>query len=92
MKYVRVAWKHQHLDEPVILYSEVDDGRFEVRKVEVFRNGTYGYAGAHTCSGGTKLGIFAMPPLEEIANDRQFEPTEIEQDEFEQAWARALRS
>jgi hypothetical protein len=36
---VRVGWKHQHPDDPVILYSELDGNRFEVRKVEVFRNG-----------------------------------------------------
>jgi uncharacterized protein DUF6881 len=41
MKYVRVGWKHQHPAEPVALYSELDDNRFEVRKIEVFRNGRF---------------------------------------------------
>jgi hypothetical protein len=88
MKYLRVGWKHQHLDEPVILYSELDDNRFEVRKVEVFRNGRCGYASAEGASGGTKLGLLAMPELSEIAKDPQFEPIEITQEEFETVWAR----
>ncbi len=32
MTYLRVGWKHQHPDEPVILYSELDAERWEVRK------------------------------------------------------------
>jgi hypothetical protein len=88
MTYLRVAWKHQLPHEPVILYSELDDNRFEVRKVEVFRNGRCGYASPEQASGGTKLGIVAIPELSEIAKDPQFDPVEIGQEEFEAAWAR----
>jgi hypothetical protein len=44
---------------PVVLYSELDDNRFEVRKVEVFRDGRLGYADAVRSSGGTGLGLEA---------------------------------
>jgi hypothetical protein len=44
MTYIKVGWKHGHHDYPVILYSELDARRFEVRKVEVFRNGRCGWA------------------------------------------------
>lgn len=88
MRYMRVGWKHQHSDEPVILYSELDDDRFEVRKVEVFRNGPCGYASAEGSSGQTQLGIVAVPELSEIAKDPQFEPVEITRDEFENVWGR----
>ncbi|MGO8999384.1 MAG: DUF6881 domain-containing protein [Polyangiaceae bacterium] len=88
MRYVRVGWKHQHPDEPVILYSELDANRFEVRKVEVFRSGRFGYASAKEASGGTKLGLLAMPDLYEMAKDPQFEPAEITREEFEAVWAR----
>jgi hypothetical protein len=91
MKYLRVGWKHQHPDEPVILYSELDDNRFEVRKIEVFRNGRHGYASAEGASGGTKLGVIAVPELGDIAKDSQFEPVEITREEFEAAWARRER-
>jgi len=75
-------------DEPVILYSELDANRLEVRKVEVFRNGQCGYASAEASRGGTKLGILAMPQLSEIARDPQFETVEITCEEFEGVWAR----
>jgi hypothetical protein len=88
MNYIRVGWKHQHVDEPVILYSELDDNRFEVRKVEVFRNGRCGYASPEVSSGQTRLGIVAVPELSEIAKDPQFEPVEVTREEFESVWAR----
>jgi hypothetical protein len=88
VKYVRVGWKHQHASEPVILYSELDGNRFEVRKVEVFRNGACGYADPERTSGGTKLGLLAMPELSEIAKDPQFQPVEITREEFESVWSR----
>jgi hypothetical protein len=37
MTHIVVTWHHQHPDEPVELFSELDDERFEVRKVEVSR-------------------------------------------------------
>jgi hypothetical protein len=76
------------LRDRFILYSELDDNRFEVRKVEVFRNRTCGYASAEGAFGGTQLGLLAMPELSEIAKDPQFEPVEIAQAEFETVWAR----
>ncbi len=88
MKYVRVGWKHQHPDEPVILYSELDEARCERRKVEVFRNGPCGYASAEGSSGQTRLGKVRLPELCEIGMDQQFEPAEITQEEFEAVWAR----
>lgn len=88
MTYLRVAWRHQHRDEPVVLYSELDGNRFEVRKVEVFRDGRLGYADADRSSSGTNLGLVATPSLEEIAQDPQFEPVQIEPAEFEAMWER----
>jgi hypothetical protein len=38
-----VLWHHDRPDEPVALYSEIDSG-FEVRKVEVHRDGRHEYA------------------------------------------------
>ncbi len=88
MTYIRVAWIHEHPEEPVILYSELDADRWEVRKVEVFRTGRCGYADSKESSGGTGLGEVPVPELSEIARDPQFEPVEITRDEFEEVWAR----
>ena len=89
MKWVRVAWTHDLADEPVMLYSEIDDERWEVRKVEVFRTGHRGWADSGRSASGTGLGGVPMPPLTEIAGDPQFRPEEIAEEEFETEWERA---
>lgn len=46
MDYVLTEWDHDLDDEPYLVYSELDDGRMEVRKVEFFRNGIcFSYGG-----------------------------------------------
>ncbi len=88
MNYIQVEWKHSFPMEPVLLYSELDDNRWEVRKVEIFSDGHWGYADSAESFGGTRLGKEPLPPLDEIAADMQFSPTEISNEEFEQVWAR----
>jgi len=83
MTYIKVRWMHSHLDEPVLLYSELDEGRWEKRKVEVFAGGRCGYASSTESAESTRLGEVPVPPLSEIATDPQFNPTEIDKQEFE---------
>ena len=71
-----------------MLYSELDDRRFEVRKVEVYRDGHAGYASASEEVGGTMLGLVPIPKLDEIADDPAFEPVEINAVEFEEVWSK----
>jgi len=86
MEYISVIWKHSHRDEPVRLVSELDDERFEVRKLEFFPDGSAGFASKECDSAGTRLGEFAVPPLAEINDDPQFEGFSITQNEFDQLW------
>ena len=44
MRYLRVHWNHNHPDEPVAMYSELDDQSWELRKVEFFPDGRIGHA------------------------------------------------
>ena len=90
MKYIKVEWIHSHPNEPFLLYSELDDGRWETRKVGVFSDGHCGYANLAESAGSTRLGEGPIPPLLEIATDPQFKPTEITKLEFEQIWARRM--
>ena len=89
MNFIRVNWKHELASEPTIIYSEVDDGGWELRKVEVFANGATGYASKSKSAGGAGLSKEPLPSLKEIAADPQFEPTAISSDEFEQVWKAA---
>lgn len=88
--YVRVRWVHPSADNPVDLWSELDADRGEVRKVEVWPDGRVGYASSVAEIGGTRLGEVAVPPLNEINLDPQFEAEAITQVEFESRWISAI--
>ena len=88
MNYFKVKWKHSFPDEPVWIYSEVDENRWELRKIEIFSNGRIGYASPTESTGETRLAEEPIPPLIKISNDPQFEPSEISKSEFEEIWNR----
>ena len=72
-----------------MLYSELDDDRWEVRKVEVYRDGRCDHANSIESTGSTRLGEIPVPPLAEIAAAAEFEAEEISEDEFKDVWAKA---
>jgi hypothetical protein len=87
--YLNVEWTHSFSDKPLLLYSELDRERWELRKVEIFPDGTMGYAGPGVAVRGTELGQRPVPSFEQIAADPQFEPTVITGPEFQAVWAKA---
>lgn len=89
MKYLKVLWHHDLQDEPVILYSEIDDRGLEHRKVYVFRSGPPGFADSTESTRSVFLSTETLPPLPEIAADPQFTPEEISNREFEIVWLKA---
>ena len=89
--YMRVRWLHEHPDEPVDLWSELNAERFETRKVEIFRDGRIGYASADGEGGGTRLGEVMIPSLDDIASDAQFQPEEVSKAAFEELWSKRHR-
>lgn len=89
MKYIKVTWRHNLPDEPVTLYSELGEDGYEVRKVEVFRDGTMTYADSENATGDTWLAEAPVPPIEEIAAQDEFTPELIAREEFERVWEQA---
>ncbi|SHM29767.1 hypothetical protein [Rhizobacter sp. OV335] len=90
MDYVKVRWLHQHASEPILLLSELDAERYEVRKVEVFADGHMGFASDHQTSGHTVLGERPVPPAADIAADPEFVVEGLDGREFEMAWRAAI--
>jgi hypothetical protein len=86
MKYIKVKWIHSLPCEPIWLYSELNENRWETRKVEIFGDGSYGYASASASIGKTRLGKMPIPPLDKISEDAQFQPVEITKEEFDEVW------
>ncbi|MGW0671530.1 DUF6881 domain-containing protein [Streptomyces sp. NPDC002746] len=90
MRYLKVFWHHDLPDEPVELYSELDDAGYEIRKVEIYRDGHRDFADGEASSGATMLGEIPIPSLEEIAEQEEFSPAFIEFAEFENVWRQAV--
>ena len=90
--YIRVRWKHSNSRDPVLLYSELDEGRWEVRKVEEFIDGRMAYAEGRGGSGETRLGEVPVPQLGELAANPDFEPEAITRAEFEAVWDKAANA
>ena len=89
--HMRVRWVHSSIDEPVELWSELDQQREEVRKIEIWSDGRIGYAFDDVEVGGTRLGESSIPQLNEIAADPQFEPEAISRSDFEKCWTANVR-
>src|SRR5262249_21508930 len=91
MHYVRVEWRHDDPHDPVVLFAELDDDRWEVRKVDVFRDGSLVRADAETDDrAATRLGLVPTPTLHELNADPQFDGVSISREEFEGQWFRAV--
>jgi hypothetical protein len=92
MTYLKVRWIHKSPDDPVLLYSELDDKRREIRKVEIVPDHSIGFASANSKAKDTRLGEVPVPTIEEIAANPEFEPKEISLADFELIWRNRFRT
>lgn len=82
-----LKWFHDFVNEPCIIYSEIDTQRYEVRKVEVYKNETVRKYGENISDSQMELGDAAFSQnLDEINRDRQFYAKYITKEEFESIW------
>lgn len=94
MQYLKVEWLHDFQDEPVLIFGElradIQSGELEeIRKIEIFKDGTMGYA----CLEEEYLSLVSeshWPVKEEITQDPQFKVHIITQQEFNLLWQEAL--
>jgi len=89
MRYMKVRWIHDFADEPVLIYSEIEEG-LETRKVECFRDGHLDYASSEASSGSSFLAEGLMPLVQDIGADPEFEAETISYKEFQAVWVRAV--
>ncbi len=91
MDYVDVIWQHGNLEDPIRLVSELDDSRYEVRKLEFYLNGQVGFATETESHLDARLGELPVPPLAEINADPQFRGERISSHEFEMLWQASVQ-
>lgn len=90
-QYIDVLWKHPDNEDPVRLVSELDEDRVELRKLEFFADGTVDAADSNRETPRTRLGIGAVPSLDAINHDWQFEASVITEEAFEAMWLEHAR-
>ena len=90
MTYEKVTWHHQFETEPVEMYMELDDNRYEKRKIEVFRSGVLSAVGTGIKSDISFLSIEPIPMPDEISKDSQFSHKMISPEDFELVWRKAI--
>jgi hypothetical protein len=88
--YIYSRWKNAPAGSPIEFYSELDQDRFETRKVEIFNNGQATFASTKESTGDTRLGIIPVPSLEEIKSQQEFDIKPISADEFEMKWRQVV--
>lgn len=86
MTYLKVHWRHDSEKQPVAFYCELDGERMEVRKVELFADGSLHYAYEKGTSGSTLLAPLPMPTIGDLSNSPNYDPSEITREEFEDIW------
>jgi hypothetical protein len=86
MEYFKASWIHDLKDQPILFYSELDNDRYEVRKIEIYKDDSFGFADTSFEFGGAALGTVSVPSIEEINSDPQFLANVITKEEFEEIW------
>lgn len=90
MIYIKTELEYPSPRLPPLTYTETDDELWEIRKVEIFRDGRMAYADKDTEMGDTGLSDLPELPVEQkIAN---FVRVVISKTEFEVLWAAARRA
>ncbi|WP_372457308.1 DUF6881 domain-containing protein [Streptomyces olivaceus] len=92
MRYVRVAWRHDFADDPVLYLSELGDDGYEIRKVQFYRDGRAEWADESHETTTVGLSEIPFPALEEISSQPEFDAKLIDLKGFEQAWIRSHSS
>ncbi len=85
---IDVMWKHDSDTEPIRLVSVLNQNRYEICKLEFFRDGRVGFSDEKRSALGTQLGLLPVPALSEINADPQFVARETTMEAFETLWSR----
>src|SRR2546429_8879452 len=90
-QYQRTEWRHENPNNPVDIYSELDEDRWEVRKVEVFADGRMWYSDGVDTVGRTGLSEVQLPPVGSEPPGSPLTTSVLDRDTFEEMWERAVR-
>tara|TARA_B100001094_G_scaffold333185_1_gene409343 strand:+ start:611 stop:916 length:306 start_codon:yes stop_codon:yes gene_type:complete len=90
MEYLKVFWNHIFEDEPVLFYFEITEKRYETRRVEIFLDGSNGYASDKISSGKTEISYVKFDSVRVISESSECDAEYISQEEFEKLWNKSI--
>jgi len=90
MKYVRIKYRNNSAPLPNVVFSELDDGLWEKRKVALFTDGSSAIAGEGVLAGETFLGLAPFPPIDDLAREPELDVRIVEKRSFEEVWNEAM--
>ncbi|WP_081635457.1 DUF6881 domain-containing protein [Nocardia sp. BMG111209] len=89
MRYIKVYWHHDFDDDPVMYFHEVGDDDWEIRRVQVYRDGRTEWADENHETDTAGTAEIPITSIAEIASQSEFDAEEITHNEFEREWSKA---
>jgi len=91
MKYLKVRWLHNIKEDPVIFYYELDNFDNEIKKIEIYVDGSVGYADDKFQLNGSIISECKISTFDEIAKQKEFIPENITKEEFYQIYQERVK-
>lgn len=88
MRYTRIVWHHDFVEEPTVYYAEVGDDGWEIRRVQEYRDGHLEWADQAHETARAGLSEVAID-IDEINSQPDVELTFIDKVNFESVWKKA---
>ncbi|MFI0808109.1 DUF6881 domain-containing protein [Streptomyces echinatus] len=89
MEHWKVDWAHELESTPIRFYSEIGSDGYEVRKIEVYRDGRILKAGKFHESAEIGLSEVPVGSIDDVASQPEFSAPSISPEDFERAWRTA---
>ncbi|MFS1975323.1 DUF6881 domain-containing protein [Vibrio splendidus] len=90
MNYIKLDWTHLSADKPTTFYIELDENRYETRKVVVYLSGKMLYIDEVDFTKDVFLSEHPFPSHEEISTSDTLNSVDIPKCDFEQLWKKAI--
>jgi hypothetical protein len=91
MNYIKLDWAHSSADKPTTFYIELDENRYETRKVVVYLSGKMFYIDEVDFTKDVFLSEHPFPSHEEISTSGTLNSVDISKFDFEQLWKKAIK-
>lgn len=92
MRHIKVEWNHNFSNEPSIYYHEIGEDNWEVRRVQVYKDGRREWADEDHETSTAGLAEIPISSITDINSQSEFDAREISSNEFETEWTRARNS